>query len=159
MDPQAKKQALRGISNGAYVVGVKGEGDEVNAFLGTWVTQTSFDPPLVAICVKVGNSSQEMVAATRVFSVNILDKSQKELGAQFFKPARRVGNKLEDVEFFTAETGAPILEDALRFFECKVVDTIERGDHYLYLGEVINAGVHREGEPLTCEDAGWKYGG
>lgn len=159
MDLQAKKQALRGISNGAYVVGYRGEGDEVNAFLGTWLTQTSFDPPLVMAAVKVGNTSQEAIDSSGVFSVNILDSSQKDLGAKFFKPARRAGNRLEDVEFYTAETGAPILSDALSFFECRVVDKIERGDHWVYLGEVINAGVHREGEPLTCAHAGWTYGG
>ena len=159
MDPAKKKSALRGLSTGAYVVGCKGEGQEVNAYLGTWVTQTSFDPPLVVIAVKVGNTSQEMIASSQVFSVNILDSTQKDLGAKFFKPMRRVGNKFEDVEFYTEVTGAPILTDALRFFECKVVAQVEQGDHWIYVGEVINAGVHRDAEPLTCRDAGWTYGG
>jgi flavin reductase (DIM6/NTAB) family NADH-FMN oxidoreductase RutF len=159
MDPQAKKTALRGISNGAYVVGCKGSDDDVNAFLGTWLTQSSFDPPLVMAAVKVGNTSQEMIHEARVFSVNILDTTQKDLGAKFFKPMRRTGNKFEDVEFYVAETGCPILKEAVSFFECKVVDVVERGDHWIYVGEVINAGVHREADPLTCRDAGWKYGG
>jgi flavin reductase (DIM6/NTAB) family NADH-FMN oxidoreductase RutF len=159
LDPKAKKTALRGISNGAYVVGYRDAAGEVNAFLGTWLIQCSFDPPLVAAAVKVGNPSQEAIHETRVFSVNILDKDQKDLGARFFKPAEKVGNKLADLEFTEGETGCPVLADAVSYFECKVTDVVERGDHWLYVGEVVAAGVHREAEPLTCRDAGWTYGG
>ena len=53
MDPQAKKIALRKMPHGVYVVGVKQDA-HVNAFTGTWMTQCSFAPPLVAIGVKKG---------------------------------------------------------------------------------------------------------
>jgi flavin reductase (DIM6/NTAB) family NADH-FMN oxidoreductase RutF len=33
------------------------------------------------------------------------------------------------------------------------------GDHTLVLGEVVEAGVEREGEPLAMTDAGMKYAG
>ncbi|MCZ7528678.1 MAG: flavin reductase family protein [Acidimicrobiia bacterium] len=158
MDPDAKKQALRGITYGLYVISTA-DGDDVNAFAGNWVTQTSFDPPLVALGVKQGTTSQELIARGGVFAVNVLEAGQKDLAAKFFKPVRRVGNKFEDVDFTTGETGAPILADALRFFECRVVDTLERGDHWIYVGEVVNAGVQRDGAPLTLGETGWSYGG
>ncbi|WKB36465.1 hypothetical protein QS257_04975 [Terrilactibacillus sp. S3-3] len=54
----AKKAALRGITYGLYIVGTKDE-IGVNAFTGNWLTQTSFEPPLVALATKAGTRSQE----------------------------------------------------------------------------------------------------
>ncbi|PWI57264.1 flavin reductase family protein [Sulfoacidibacillus thermotolerans] len=158
MDEQAKKTALRGITYGLYVIGTK-VGDDVNAFTGNWVTQASFSPPLVAIGVKRDTTSCDGIRESGVFSVNVLETGQKDLAFSFFKPVSRVGNKFGDVEFYTATTGSPILKAALSWFECKVVDVIDRGDHVLYVGEVVDAGVHRSGDPLTLKETGLFYGG
>ena len=158
MDANAKKVALRGITYGLYVVGTKDESG-VNGFAGNWLTQTSFDPPLVALAVKADTRSQKQIAASGVFSVNVLESGQKDMAVAFFKSVEPEGNKLGGYEFYTETTGCPIFKDALRFFECKVVDKVERGDHYIYVGEVVNAGVHRDGEPLTLKETGFNYGG
>ncbi|MBE3563946.1 MAG: flavin reductase family protein [Hydrogenibacillus schlegelii] len=159
MDPQAKKTALRGITYGLYLIGTK-DASTVNAFAGNWLTQTSFDPPLVALAVKAGTRSQEQIKASGVFSVNILASGQKDMAVAFFKHVEPEGNRLAGYEFYTTEvTGCPIFKDALSYFECRVVEAVERGDHYIYIGEVIGAGVHREGEPLTLKETGFYYGG
>ncbi len=158
MDEQAKKAALRGISYGLYVIGTK-VGDDVNAFTGNWVTQTSFVPPLVVIAAKKGTTSCDGIRESGVFSVNVLETGQKDLAFSFFKPVSRVGNKFGEVEFYTQTTGSPILKEALSWFECKVVDVNERGDHVLFVGEVIDAGVHRGGDSMTLKETGLFYGG
>lgn len=158
MNDQAKKTALRGISYGLYVIGTK-IGNDVNAFTGNWVTQTSFVPPLVAIAAKKGTTSTDGIHDSGVFSVNVLETGQKDLAFSFFKPVSRVGNKFGDVEFYTQTTGSPILQDALSWFECKVVHEYAEGDHIIYVGEVVDAGVHREGTPMTLSETGLFYGG
>jgi flavin reductase (DIM6/NTAB) family NADH-FMN oxidoreductase RutF len=40
-----------------------------------------------------------------------------------------------------------------------VVQTVDTGDHQLYIGKVVGAGVNREGTPLTLASLGWHYGG
>jgi len=94
-----------------------------------------------------------------VFALSFLEAGKKDLAQQFFKPQRRVGDKFEDVEFYLGETGCPIICDSLGYVECKVVGAVEEGDHTVYVGEVIAAGIHKEGEPLILEDTGWNYGG
>ncbi|RYL93462.1 flavin reductase family protein [Sporolactobacillus sp. THM7-4] len=158
MDPKAKKAALRGITYGLYLVGTKDD-NGVNAFAGNFLTQTSFEPPMVALAAKAGTRSQEQIAANGVFSVNVLESGQKDVVTAFFRPVEPEGSKLAGYEFYTEETGCPIFKDALSFFECKVVEQVEKGDHYIYVGEVINAGVHREGDPLTMKETGFYYGG
>ena len=158
LDQEAKKTILRKIPHGLYVCGVK-DGEEVNGFTASWVMQSSFDPPLVVNCVKNDSKSHAMIKASGVFALSVLEAGQKDLAQKFFKPQRRVGNKFEDVEFTLGETGCPIISDALGYVECKVVGSVEKGDHTVFVGEVIAAGVHREGKPLLLETTGWNYGG
>jgi len=56
-------------------------------------------------------------------------------------------------------TGSPLLESALGWVECKVINSMPSGDHVLFLAEVVEAGINREGTPLTLKEAGFKYGG
>ena len=159
MDLQAKKTILRKMPHGVYIVGVR-NGAEVNAFTGTWLTQVSITPPLVALGVKKDTHSFSMIKAGRVFSVNFLRKDQKAVAEHFVKPATVAGEKLKDVRYRRGATGAPILEDALGFIECEVREIAnESGDHAVVIGEVIEAGVHKDEPALTLLDTGWHYGG
>lgn len=158
LDEQAKKTMLRKIPHGLYVCGVK-DGDEVNGFTASWVMQASFQPPLVVNCVKNDSGSHAMIKSSQVFALSVLEEGQKSMAQTFFKPQRRVGNKFEEVEFYLGETGCPIITNSLGYVECRVVGAVEHGDHTVFVGEVIAAGVHREGNPLLLESTGWQYGG
>ncbi len=158
LDEQAKKNILRKIPHGLYICGVK-DGEDVNGFTVSWLMQASFKPPLVVNCVKQDSKSHEMIKNSGVFAISFLDAEQKNLAQKFFQPLRRVGNKFEDVEFYLGETGCPIISDSLGYIECRVVGAVDQGDHTVYVGEVITAGVHREGESLRLETTGWQYGG
>ena len=161
MNEQAKKVALRKIPYGAYVVGCR-QGEELNAFTVTWLSQCSFEPPMVMMAVRVDSRSHDMIQSDRVFSVSFLSTDQKEIAATFFKPPQREGNRFGDIPFHLGVTGTPILDDAIAAIECEVRVFIEEGDHHVVIAEVVEA----EGDPdrwdapvLTCESAGWHYGG
>ncbi len=159
MDLQAKRIALRKIPHGVYVVGVKQDA-QLNAFTATWLTQVSFTPPLVALGIKKDSHSFEMIKGGKVFSVNLLGKHQKPLAEHFVKPARVVGEKLKDIRHRPGKTGAPVLEEAIAYFECEVREIAnEQGDHAVVIGEVVEAGVQRDELALTLVDTGWHYGG
>ena len=159
MDLQAKKMALRKIPHGVYVVGVK-QDSQLNAFTATWLTQVSFTPPLVALGIKKDSHSFEMIKGDRVFSVNVLGKAQKALAEHFVKPASVVGEKLSQVRYRLGKTGAPVLEDAIAYFECEVREIAnEQGDHAVVIGEVVEAGVRTDEPALTLMETGWHYGG
>ena len=159
MDPQAKKIALRKIPHGVYIVGVKND-SQINAFTGTWLTQVSFTPPRVALGIRKDSHSFEMIKQGKVFTINILGKDQKPLAEHFVKPATVIGEKLQNVKHHAGATGAPILEEAIAFFECEVRQIAnEDGDHAVIIGEVVEAGVRKDEPALTLIDTGWNYGG
>ena len=159
MDLQAKKIALRKIPHGVYIVGVK-HGEQLNAFTATWLTQVSFTPPLVAVGIKKDSHSLTMIREGRVFSVNLLGKDQKPVAEHFVKPSAAIGEKLHGVRHRPGATGAPVLEEAIAYFECEVREIAsERGDHAVVIGEVVDAGVRKDEPALTLMDTGWHYGG
>ena len=158
MDLEAKRQALRSIVHGVYVIGVR-DGDKLNAFTATWVTQVSFEPPLVAVAIRKDSVSFQMIEKSRVFVLNFLASGQKSLAQHFLKPAHLGGDKLEGISRRAGATGAPILADAAAYVECRVKGIHPDGDHAIVVGEVVEAGVQREAEPLTLKETGWHYGG
>lgn len=159
LDEQAKKTLLRKIPHGLYICGVKGDGN-LNGFTASWVMQCSFKPPLIVNCVKQDSGSHAMIKNSGVFTLSFLEEGQKEIAAKFFQPQSRVGDKLADIDsYLGAETGCPIIQDSLGYVECKVVGSVEEGDHTVFVAQVIGAGIHREGNPLLLESTGWNYGG
>lgn len=159
LDEKAKRTMLRKIPHPLNICGVK-DGEDLNGFTLSWLTQASFKPPLIVIGVKQDSRSHAMIKASQVFAVSFLEASQKDLAERFFQPQRRLGDKFGDVEFYTGEaTGCPIISAALGYVECQVTGSLEQGDHSVFLGEVVAAGMHRDGEPLLLKDTSWQYGG
>ncbi|MBW2696188.1 MAG: flavin reductase family protein [Deltaproteobacteria bacterium] len=167
MDADAKKTALRMIPYGLYVLMSESADGRVAAATVNWVTQASFQPPLVAIGVKADSGAHEIIKESRSFALNILGKGQQDLAFAFFKPLEREGNSIGGEAFSIGKSGSPILANAAAFLECSLVDTLGKGDHSIFLGEVVEAGVNREisGRPddeiLALGDLGEKtfYGG
>jgi flavin reductase (DIM6/NTAB) family NADH-FMN oxidoreductase RutF len=100
-----------------------------------------------------------MVAASGLFCVNVIESGGVALASKFFGHVEPEGNKFGDVEFSLSPNGCPVLKDALAYFECRVTEKLAIGDHTIFVGEVVEAGVQREGEPLTLAETGFKYGG
>ena len=146
------------LTYGLYVVTAR-DGERVGAGTITWLSQSSFEPPLVMIGVQRESTLNEVIVASRAFAVHILGKSQKKLATAFFKTAAVQGDQLSGFSFAAGVTGAPVLADVPAWFECRVTDQIDRGDHTVFVAEVVDAGVRREEEPLTLKDAGFNYGG
>ncbi len=80
------------------------------------------------------------------------------IASAFFKHVEPEGNKFGDVEF-TLPNSLPVLKDALAYFECQLRETVKLGDHWIFVGEVVEVGLQREGQPLTLAETGFNYGG
>ena len=141
MDANAKKTALRMIPYGLYVLTAEQKDGTVGAATVNWVTQSSFNPPLVVVGVKTDSGVHAIIKESRAFALNVLGKGQQKMAFTFFKPATREGQTVSGEPFRAGTTGAPILENTPAYIECRLVDTVERGDHSVFVGEVVDAGV------------------
>jgi flavin reductase (DIM6/NTAB) family NADH-FMN oxidoreductase RutF len=159
LDPAAKKTVLRWFTYGLYVVTSR-NGESTGAFTANWLSQASFDPPLVMVSVEKDSHSLPLIRSSGQFTVNVLESGQRRLAGHFGKKTAKVGNKLEEIEYYETSGGLPILNDALGYVVCTVTDEMDAGDSVVVLGEVIEAKVHREdGEALTMGEAGFRHSG
>lgn len=160
MDSDQKKLALRAINYGLYVLTAR-NGDQYGAGGVNWLSQASFDPPLVMAGVKADSGSAAIIGETGAFAVNVLAGDQLDIGKAFFRSTSVEDGKINGYAFTDGpETGAPLLVDTPYWFECRVTDTVARGDHTVYVAEVVNAGVRNaEAVPLLLRDTGMNYGG
>jgi len=141
MDPNVKKTTLRMIPYGLYVLTAAHADGRVSAGTVNWVTQASFEPPLVAIGVKKDAHAHDMIKDTKAFALNVLGKDQGPMAFTFFKPAERQGDKISGEPFRPGTTGAPILASTPAFIECTLETTVEMGDHSIFVGKVVEAGL------------------
>jgi flavin reductase (DIM6/NTAB) family NADH-FMN oxidoreductase RutF len=158
MDEQAKKTALRRIPYGLFLLTAK-HGDDIASGTVNWVTQTSFKPPLVAVGIKQDSHPYGVVKAAGAFAINVLGADQKDVAQTFFGPVQPQGNSLGPVTFKSGVTGAPVINEVPAYWECRVVGVLEQGDHHVFLGEVVEAGVNSDTPTLLLRDTGWNYGG
>jgi len=167
MDPATRKTALRMIPYGLYVLTAQTKDGQICAATVNWVTQTSFEPPLVVVGVKADSAANGIIRAAKAFALNVLGKGQQAMAFAFFKQAERDGDRIGGEQFREGATGAPVLLGTPAFLECTLAETLDRGDHSIFVGEVVAAGVAAEisGRPdeatLWLKDLGEKtfYGG
>jgi len=160
MDPKEKKHIMKLFTYGLHVMTGQ-DGDEIAAATVSWVAQASFEPPLIMVGVKVDSGIHAVVKETGVFALNVLGADQKDIAASFFRPSTLEDGLINGQPYEPGpETGAPLLLNLPAWFEARVTDRIERGDHTVVVAEVINAGVRDVDEKaLTMAATGWSYGG
>lgn len=166
-------EALETLPYGLYIIGSRSEADEPNGMMADWLMQVSFRPRLVACSFENDATTLKNVRATGVFSVNVLPAEGEALAANFAQPrdaskikgrseeaSAKVHDKLRDVAYSRgAQTGCPVLDEALAWLECRAEQFVPSGDHTLVIGRVLDGAILRDGEPLTQRILGWSYGG
>ncbi|MEO8496604.1 MAG: flavin reductase family protein [Planctomycetota bacterium] len=143
-DPKEQRRILGKFATGVTVASTK-VGDETWGMTANAVTSLSLDPPLVILCVQKDAHSRDKFEEGGCFALNILSAQQQELSDRF---AFKGPKDFSGLETTTAETGAPILKDALGWVDCKLKEILPGGDHDIFIGEIVAGGASDEGAPL-----------
>jgi flavin reductase (DIM6/NTAB) family NADH-FMN oxidoreductase RutF len=149
---------LRLFTYGLFVVGVS-DCLESNAFTANWLSQVSFDPPMVAVSVENGVRSHRLIEASGRFSVSVLAEGQRQIAADLGKSSEQSPSKLDSVAYRFDGQGCPVLTEALGYLSCAVTGSLPAGDSTVYVGEVVEAVSFRDGRPLTMSEAGFRHFG
>lgn len=141
---------LAKIPYGVSVVTMGRGGAQVeNGLTISWLSQVSFDPPLLMVAVDKLHYSVDLLRSTKNFCVNLLGDDQVALAARFARQATTGDDKLADVAQRPANSGAAILSDAVAYLDCEVASMVEAGDHMIVIGRIEDAAVLRDRPPLT----------
>ena len=112
----------------------------------------SLDPPLVLACVEHIADTHDCIVATGYFGVSMLRQHDERTARRF--AADDVADKFRGVAYRTEVTGAPILNEALAWVDCRVRNIYDGGDHSIIVGEVM-AGDAVDAEPLVYYRSGY----
>jgi flavin reductase (DIM6/NTAB) family NADH-FMN oxidoreductase RutF len=159
-----RRRVLWTMPSGLYVVGSTDKADRRNGMTLNWATQVSFDPKLLGIGVEQEAFTHELIAAGAAFSLCIIDREDRAIVRKFTKPVDvdLAAKTLNGFPYLDGPaTGAPVLAQSVAYVECEVRNSVEVGNHTLFLGEVVNAAFLKpEDTPvLRMEDTRMNYGG
>jgi len=126
----------------AVITAVNGE--RPVGFTATSFTSVSLDPPLVSFALYRGSSSWPSVAATRHVAVHLLAADQADVARTF---AASGIDRFATSVWRCGPYGLPVLDGALAWLVCRVVERIAAGDHTIVLAEPV-VGEYSEGNPL-----------
>ena len=159
LDQDIKKHTLRLLHHNVGIVASGKDSQAVGATV-TWFTQSSFDPPLVTLAVKVDSRLYAAIRENRSLTVSLVSKGDKDTAATFFKPGTWDGDRFGGFAARPHELGGAILAASPAWFAGEVVKIIEEGDHHLVIVRVLDAGINnKEGQAMCLSDTGWQYGG
>jgi len=143
-------KALYKLSYGLYVVGSR-KGDRLNAQIANTVFQITSEPPTIAVSINKQNLTHEFIMESKVFTASVIshDAPLSFIGHFGFKSGRDM-DKFEGINYKLGQTKAPIILDhTLAYLEAKVVNQIDVGTHTIFIGELVEADVMKEDEPMT----------
>lgn len=128
------KSGMRRLVSGVSLITTL-DNEERYGTIVTSVTSVSADPPALLVCLNQGNSCHDAVLKSGIFCVNLLARQSEDISKRFASPQER------ELRFKTGKwsalvTGAPVLDEAVASFDCRVSNQISANSHTIFLGNI-----------------------
>ena len=140
------KKALQLWASGVTVVTTYSEQFGLQGMTATAFSSVSVDPPQILVCINDAADTGSGIQESGYFAVNILKSDQQEISNQFAGGASQE-QRFDNTSWTPGITGAPILTNSLMSLDCKVVEKVRAGTHWIIIAEVQDS-ICRSGEPL-----------
>ncbi len=144
-------KALHRISYGLYIISSK-KGDRLNGQMANALVQISNDPVSIAVSINKENLTHEFIDDSGFLTVSVLDQETPlSLIGAFGFTSGRDADKYADVAHKLSADGVPYLADdnGLAYLAARVAARMDANTHTVFLCEVSEAEVLREGTPMT----------
>ena len=147
-------QAMSRAANSVCVVTTDGNSGRAGVTVSAMTTVSVDTPnPSLLVCIHSLSPACDAIQRNRVFCANLLSSEQAGVSDSF---AGRTGakgvEKFDGATWTGAETGAPVLENALASFDCRVMHDVLVGSHRIFVGEAMAVTSADEGLPLIYFD-------
>ncbi|MCB9451957.1 MAG: flavin reductase family protein [Anaerolineaceae bacterium] len=149
IDAEAMRHIMRLWATGVTVV-TTASGERRHGLTVSSFTSVSVEPALILVCLHKGVEALDIIDESGAFAVSLLSEDQARLSNQF----AGVGDLPEGADRFhgvaitTAETGVPILADAIAWMDCTVHAVHDGGTNMIVVGEVVAADRKADAEAL-----------
>lgn len=144
---------MRGFPAGVAVLTVDVEGERIGLTVGS-VVSLSLEPPLVGVAVSRQAAMHELLRRAGAFALSLLAGDQEAVAQHFARGVPPFAH-WHGIRTREGARGAPLVEGALGWLECRLAGEHEAGDHSLFVGEVVSAEAGRSGAALVWVGGGY----
>ncbi|MGI6591151.1 MAG: flavin reductase family protein [Eggerthellaceae bacterium] len=144
------RTAFRSLSYGLYIVTAKSESTRAGCVVNTFAQVTS-QPAQVGVAINKENVTAQVIEEAGVFEVSVLaqDAPMVLIGRFGFRSSADY-DKFAETETAVDERGIPyVTEHTVAHFLVEVAQTLDLGSHRYFVGQVVDASVLDQAEPLT----------
>jgi len=157
---EAERRRLRAMmgrfATGVSVVAAR-HGPLLSGMTANAIASISVDPPLMMASIATKAETHTAIIGSHAFAISVLADDQRELAECFALPT--TAGKLTrfcDAAWHEAETGSPILDGAIAYFDCRLTQRHDGGDHTVFMGEIVAGGYREDAEPLIWFGSGYR---
>jgi len=119
INPDELRDAMRAWITGVAIVTGCHE-DAIHGMTANSFNSIALSPPTVLVALRQHTRTNHLVKQGGVFAVSILNTHQIDLAKRFAGQIDLDLPRFDDVDTFAMSTGAPLIKEAIAFFDCHV---------------------------------------
>jgi flavin reductase (DIM6/NTAB) family NADH-FMN oxidoreductase RutF len=145
VDPVAFRAVMSLLASGVAVISARDpDSGQPRGMTANALMSVSLHPPLIVVSVAQRARLHAALQAAGAYGVTVLGEGQ-QVQARRFAGLPVAGH--ESVPAFSHRRGIPVLDGGLAWIVARVQATHPAGDHTLFVGEIIELGSDRPGDP------------
>ncbi|QKZ11494.1 flavin reductase family protein [Spirosoma sp. KUDC1026] len=108
-----------------------------NANIVTWLMQTDMGGKVLSVALYKTDYTIELVRESGLLNVNLLASDQTKLIRKLGQQSGRDKDKFKNLPHKLDDRGCPYLTEAIGYAQCRVLHSVDAGDHELFVCEVL----------------------
>lgn len=144
------QNAFWNLSYGIYIITVW-DGERPTGCTANCAMQITAEPPSIAVSINHDNFTHQCISKTGKFAISVLghNSDPSTIGIFGFKSGKEI-NKFDKVKYEKL-ADMPIVKDACAFITCEVINKMETDTHTVFLGNVLDADILSNDQPITYD--------
>jgi flavin reductase (DIM6/NTAB) family NADH-FMN oxidoreductase RutF len=121
--------------------------EKTNIVTVAWHTPVSLKPPLYGISLSSRRYSFEIIKESKEFAINFAPIEIVDKIHYCGTHSGRLGDKVKEAGLSlipAKKISVPLIDECYAHLECKLRETIELGDHFFVVGEVVSAIINED---------------
>ena len=154
-DGRDLRRAFGNFATGVTIVTTLDAQGNPCGFTANSFTSVSIDPPLLLVSIAKSAFGCEVFTASSGFAVNILARDQRELSNRF---AAAGTDKFAGLDWLSKESGSPLIDGVVAWFDCSHHQQVDAGDHIILIGQVLDYAYNTHTPLGFCRGAYVSFG-
>jgi flavin reductase (DIM6/NTAB) family NADH-FMN oxidoreductase RutF len=145
VETSAFRQALGSFATGVALITTSTSEGAIGVIVNS-LTSVSLSPPLLLWCMDRSSDRHEAFLKADRRTVSILHADHLPVAQTM---SRRGMSDVRDLDMIPTLQGPPALDRALAVIECERANTLDGGDHTIFLERVVHCCYAAEANPVT----------